>query len=396
MIERFTAKALLLLLTFYVALPLRSAEPAVVPAAADQAAAAAGSTTATNAFHLISPGPIDGQIANLTAQLLHWHHYSKKPFDASVSSQFLDLYLETLDPQRIHFTQADLAEFERYRTNLNRLTDTGNRPSDTKPACEVFNRFMERLEQRTAYVNDLLKHEKFTFDTDERITINRKEMPYPKDLDEAQKLWRERLRFEYLQELLGKIGAHKKNQAAAQKNKPLADETNAVVQLPKPPQPASADATAGPGVPPPTPAMPALTENRRPGVLQSPKDAERALALQLAAENARAKEEAARVAAESEARAQAARLEQEKQRALAQTHVAALTNQITVATPKKTDDEEIVETLTHRYHRNLRFFEDWDNEDVIQAYLTALAHVYDPHSDYLDRRQLEQFAISMN
>jgi carboxyl-terminal processing protease len=396
MIERFTAKALLLLLTFYVALPLRSAEPAVVPAASDQAAAAAGSTTATNAFHLISPGPIDGQIANLTAQLLHWHHYSKKPFDASVSSQFLDLYLETLDPQRIHFTQADLAEFERYRTNLNRLTDTGNRPSDTKPACEVFNRFMERLEQRTAYVNDLLKHEKFTFDTDERITINRKEMPYPKDLDEAQKLWRERLRFEYLQELLGKIGAHKKNQAAAQKNKPLADETNAVVQLPKPPQPASADATAGPGVPPPTPAMPALTENRRPGVLQSPKDAERALALQLAAENARAKEEAARVAAESEARAQAARLEQEKQRALAQTHVAALTNQITVATPKKTDDEEIVETLTHRYHRNLRFFEDWDNEDVIQAYLTALAHVYDPHSDYLDRRQLEQFAISMN
>jgi C-terminal peptidase prc len=396
MIERITAKALLLLLTFYVALPLRSAEPAVSPAAAEQAAAAAGSTTTTNAFHLISPGPIDGQIANLTAQLLRFHHYSKKPFDASVSSQFLDLYLETLDPQRIHFTQADLAEFERYRTNLNRLTDTGSRPSDTKPACEIFNRFMERLEQRTAYVNNLLKHEKFTFDTDERITINRKEMPYPKDLEEAQKLWRERLRFEYLQELLGKIGAHKKNQAAALKKKPLSAETNAVVQLPKPPQAASADATAGAGAPPSPPAVPALTENRHPGVLQSPKDAERALALQLAAEKARAKDEAARIAAESEARAQATRLEQEKQRALAQSHVAALTNHTTVATPKKTDDEEIIETLSHGYHRNLRFFEDWDNEDVIQAYLTALAHVYDPHSDYLDRRQLEQFAISMN
>ena len=42
---------------------------------------------------------------------------------------------------------------------------------------------MERLEQRTAYVNALLKNEKFTFDTDERITLNRKEMPYPKDLN---------------------------------------------------------------------------------------------------------------------------------------------------------------------------------------------------------------------
>src|ERR1035438_2917375 len=64
--------------------------------------------------------------------------------------------------------------------------------------------------------------------------------------------------------------------------------------------------------------------------------------------------------------------------------------------PKQTDDEEIVETLNHRYHRNLRFFEDWNNEDVLQTYLTALAHVYDPHSDYLGRAQLEQFAIMMN
>ena len=50
------------------------------------------------------------------------YHYVKKPFDEAVSSQFLDPYLETLDPQHIHFTQADLAEFEPYRTNLNRLT----------------------------------------------------------------------------------------------------------------------------------------------------------------------------------------------------------------------------------------------------------------------------------
>src|ERR1035438_1978620 len=149
MIERITAKALLLLLTFYLALPLRSAEPAAGATAADQPAATTGSTTATNGFHPVIPGPIDGQIANLTAQLLQGHHYLKKPFDEKVSSQFLDRYVETLDPQRIHFTQADLAEFEPYRTNLNHLTNTGRHPSDTRPAFEVFNRFMERLQQRT-------------------------------------------------------------------------------------------------------------------------------------------------------------------------------------------------------------------------------------------------------
>ncbi|MCX6924790.1 MAG: carboxy terminal-processing peptidase, partial [Verrucomicrobia bacterium] len=181
----------------------------------------------------------------------------------------------------------DLAQFEPYRTNLNHLTLPGRRAGDATPGCEIFNRFMERLQQRSAYANDLLQNEKFTFDTDERITINRKGLPYPADLDEAKKLWRERLRFEYLQELLGKIGARKK---------PLAAETN----------------------------------------------------------------------------------------------------QVAATKPKKTEAEDIIETLNHRYHRNLRFFTEWNNEDVLQYYLTALAHVYDPHSDYLGRAQLEQFAIGMN
>src|SRR2546429_5276634 len=47
---------------------------------------------------------------------------------------------------------------------------------------------------------ELLKTEKFTFDSDERIAINRHELPYPKDLQEAKALWRDRQRIEYLHE----------------------------------------------------------------------------------------------------------------------------------------------------------------------------------------------------
>jgi len=79
-----------------------------------------------------------------------------------------------------------------------------------------------------------------------------------------------------------------------------------------------------------------------------------------------------------------------------ETRVTPLTTSNSVAPSKKTDDEEVVETLSHRYHRTLRFFTEWNNEDVLQTYLTALARVYDPHSDYLGRPQLEQFSISMN
>ena len=309
MIERLTARSRLLISTLYLALPLHLAEPARSDAA-DESALSAASVPATNVFHPVAPGPIDGQIATVTASMLERYHYLKKPFDEAVSSQFLDHYLDTLDPQHVHFTQGDLAQFEPYRTNLNHLTIPGRRPADTSPASEIFNRFVERLQQRTAYADDLLKQEKFTFDTDERITINRKGAPYPADLDGAKQLWRERLRFEYLQELLGKIGARKKNLVAANKSKAPLVATNAVVKSAEP--------------------------------------------------------------------------------------ASAATNQVAAAAPKKTDDEEIIDTLTHRYYRNLHFFTEWNSEDVLQIYLTALAHVYDPHSDYLGRAQLEQFSIVMN
>jgi carboxyl-terminal processing protease len=248
--------------------------------------AATQSGATTNGFHPVVPGPVDGRIAFLTARMLEEFHYSKQPFDEAVSSRFFDRYFEAYDPQHLHFLQSDLAEFERYRNQLGHLTIRSSGTGDTRPATEIFNRFFERLQQRVNYVEQLLDTEQFTFETDERIAINRKELPYPKDLEEAHRLWRRQLRFEYLQEKLGRIETKKK--AAAAKGKE--------------------DAPAKP----------------------------------------------------------------------------------------KSDAEEIVDTLKHRYHRNLRLFRDWTSDDVLQVYLTALAHVYDPHSDYLGKSQLDSFAIGMN
>jgi carboxyl-terminal processing protease len=41
-------------------------------------------------------------------------------------------------------------------------------------------------------------------------------------------------------------------------------------------------------------------------------------------------------------------------------------------------------------------FKEWENDDVLQIYLSALTHVYDPHSDYLGQAQLDSFSIGMN
>src|ERR1043166_2611506 len=213
----------------------------------------------TNAVRLVE-GSNDANIAKVTVGILENGHYLKQPFNDEISAKFLDQFLNSLDNLHIYFLQSDLKEFEKYRTTLDDLTKEG----DTTPARVIFPRFRERLDQQYEYVLQLLKSEKFDFTSNDRFVLNRKTLPRPKDLTEARQLWRERIRYEYLQEKLNK-------------EKP----------------------------------------------------------------------------------------------------------------------EEIIKIITRRYTRILRALNEYDNDDVLQIYLTSLARVYDPHSDYMGKAELENYAIGM-
>jgi carboxyl-terminal processing protease len=89
---------------------------------------------------------------------------------------------------------------------LNRRTG-----ADTRPAYLLFNRFRERLDQRVAYAAGITAaRSDFDFDTNEMVTLNRKEEPHPQNLAAARELWRQRLRSEYLQEKVAKYAAKQK------------------------------------------------------------------------------------------------------------------------------------------------------------------------------------------
>lgn len=206
-------------------------------------------------------GPYDADVTRLTARVLENMHYSRHPLDQEYGRRFYDRYLDILDPQHFHFTQEDLKEFEPYE---NRLADLTLRLGDTRPANEIFARFLQRFDQRAALAAEMLQANKFDFTGDDRYTPNRKDVPWPKDLDAAKALWRQHLRYEYLQEELNKL---------------------------KP--------------------------------------------------------------------------------------------------------DEIIKKLAQRYKRQMRTLAEFDREDILQFYLTALANAYDPHSDYMGKAQLENFAISM-
>jgi len=65
------------------------------------------------------------------------------------------------------------------------------------------------------------------------------------------------------------------------------------------------------------------------------------------------------------------------------------------ATKKKDKEEDPLATVTKRYDRLLKNLEDYDNEEISELYLTALASLYDPHSSYMSPTTLEDFSIGI-
>jgi len=282
-------------------------------------------TRHTNATPLIA-GPDDSNIVKWVGMILERTHYNRRIFDQEVSSKLLDRYLDALDPQHLFFTQSDLQQFETYRNRLHLLA---KQTGDAIPARVIFNRFRERLDQEVSYVNELLQTEKFDFTGDDRFLLNRRKEPRPKDLNEAHRLWRDRLRYEYLQEKLG-IGRP--------------DVITSIV-------------------------LEKLKQKR-------PQEVAKALQDKVSKEKA---EEIAKFVNE--------RFKKLPPEPIVQSLRAKL---------EKDNADEVVKIIARRYSRVQRTLRDYDNDDVLQVYLTALAHVYDPHSDYLGKSEFDNFAITMS
>lgn len=57
---------------------------------------------------------------------------------------------------------------------------------------------------------------------------------------------------------------------------------------------------------------------------------------------------------------------------------------------------DVSAALIRRHEQQLKTMNEYGEDRVLELYLNALAHVYDPHSDYLDKQSLDSFSISMN
>ncbi len=135
--------------------------------------------------------------SNIATRFLTNYHYKRTRLDDELSSQIFDAYLDLLDPSRIYFLAADIESFEHYRSGL----DDSLRHSDLLPAYEIFNIYVDRVQQRVDYARERVK-QPFDFTVDEYYQYDREDEPWASTTAELDELWRQRVKNEYLRLLL--------------------------------------------------------------------------------------------------------------------------------------------------------------------------------------------------
>ncbi len=145
----------------------------------------------------IAPTERQAKVARLVSSMFERSHYRQAPVNDPVSSLVLDRYLESLDGSRSYFLASDVAEFEKYRYQLDDAITTGR----LAPAFDIFNRFQQRNRERMAYALQLLETEP-DFGVDETFEFDREHAPWAKDRAELDELWRKRVKNDALSLLL--------------------------------------------------------------------------------------------------------------------------------------------------------------------------------------------------
>ena len=137
----------------------------------------------------LAPTEQESYVARRVADIVAHEHYRRAPLDDHLSSLILDRYLDTIDGARSYFLASDIAEFEKYRYQLDDAIKTG----DVEPAFVIFRRYQQRSRERMAYAAELLT-KKPDFDIDESFNFDREKEPWPANVAEMNELWRKRVK----------------------------------------------------------------------------------------------------------------------------------------------------------------------------------------------------------
>lgn len=272
-------------------------------------------------------------------------HFEGLRFDDNLNDRILEIYLDTLDPEKLYFTQQDVNEF--------RARYTGPSPDcfdilllrarGMEPAREIYIRFATRVVKRTEWIETLTEKGAFDFTKDTLVPLSRKRAPWPLDDFAAQRIWRLRIAEEILTEDLLRQQKREQEQLAKKNEEPA--------EIAPPAPKATSEATPTSESNPEATDEEAKTGEKVTPIVSRDSDEGENQALNIPTAQADNPEAAGNEVALAEAR-------------------------------------KVVKT---RYQRFKEIVQSATDEEIADYFFSAVAQAHDPHSDYLSAKENERF-----
>jgi len=142
-----------------------------------------------DSLNVLEPKSYYSEETEIINTLISRYHYRKLKLDDSLSSGIFNRYIKALDHNKSYFLQSDIDEFEKYKTSFDDFLLEG----DLKAAYDIFRRYKERANDRFDYVEKIID-QKFDFTIDEYYERDRENAPWPESDEEANDIWRKRIK----------------------------------------------------------------------------------------------------------------------------------------------------------------------------------------------------------
>jgi len=127
-------------------------------------------------------------IGELITQFIQKSHYMHIAVDDELSSRVMDVYIESLDRNRMYLTASDIEFFDTYRYKLDDVVKS--EPLD--PVFQMFEVYQTRVRERLTFALTQLESEP-DYQTDEVYVFDRSESPWAADRTELDEIWRRRV-----------------------------------------------------------------------------------------------------------------------------------------------------------------------------------------------------------
>ena len=167
------------LLVLSALLPLTLAIAATAPSPATKPAPA---KTA-----VLAPTDVQAATARMVYGLLSDSRYAYRPMELndSLSADIFRRYLDSLDGQKLFFTQSDINRFQPYKTTL----DDSIKSQNLSAPYDIFRTYSQRVDQRIAFARGLLA-KPFDFTAKETFAYDREKASWAADQAALNEIWR--------------------------------------------------------------------------------------------------------------------------------------------------------------------------------------------------------------